>query len=225
MHCETTMSFHNEIKHAQVKLHLKTSTDDLKTMINNINLMLKNQIHNHLSAWDENKIRFSTECRKLIFQQLTAFVNSYVIKQIMSQYQFLTKRSIVLSSCVDIFIIIMSLFCSHKIQKRLYTKESLLIENVYVLCHSYSFWHSLKWTHVRATVDYMKEKILRRIKTSSLYKRFIRHVVDIKSFWRRSRAVFCRLLNHQYQEHTAIRKQSRRYLKTIVLFRRTRIVW
>ncbi len=93
------------------------------------------------------------------------------------------------------------------------------------LCHSYSFCHSLKWTHARATVGYMKEKILRRIKTPSLYERFTRHVVDIKSSRRRLRAVFCLLLNHQYQEHTAIRKRSRKCLKTIVFSRRTRIVW
>jgi hypothetical protein len=93
-----------------------------------------------------------------------------------------------------------------------------------MLCHSYSFCHSLKWTHARATVDYMKEKTLRRIKTSSLFERFTRHVVDVKSSRRRSRAVFCLLLNHQYQEHTAIRKRSRRWLKTYVLSRQTRVV-
>jgi hypothetical protein len=50
LHFETTMSFRNEIEHVQLKRHLKTSTDDFKTMIDNINLMLKNQIHNHLIA-------------------------------------------------------------------------------------------------------------------------------------------------------------------------------
>ncbi len=131
LHFETTMSFRSEIEHSQLKRHLRASTDDLKTMIDNISLMLKNQIHNHLIQWDENKIRFSTECQKLIFQQLAAFVISYVIKQMMSQYQLLTKRSIALFSCIDIFIITMSLLCSHKMQKRLYKEESLLIENVH----------------------------------------------------------------------------------------------
>ncbi len=42
LHFETTMSFRNEIEHAQFKRHLKASIDDLKTMINNINLILKN---------------------------------------------------------------------------------------------------------------------------------------------------------------------------------------
>jgi hypothetical protein len=131
LHFETTMSSRSEIEHSQLKRHLRASTDDLKSMIDSINLMLKNQIHNHQIAWNENKIRFSTECRKLIFQQLTAFVTFYVIRQMMSQYQLLTKRSIALFLCIDIFVIIMSLSCSHKMQKRLYQKESLLIEDVY----------------------------------------------------------------------------------------------
>ncbi len=131
LHFETTMSSRSEIEHSQLKRYLRASTDDLKTMIDSISLMLKNQIHNHQIAWNENKIKFSAECRKFIFQQLTAFVTSYVIRQMMSQYQLLTKRSIVLSSCIDIFIIIMNLSCSHKMQKRLYQKESLLIEDVH----------------------------------------------------------------------------------------------
>ncbi len=67
LHFETTMSFRNKIEHAHFKRHLKASIDDFKTMIDNINLMFKNQIHNHLIAWNENKIRFSIECQKLIF--------------------------------------------------------------------------------------------------------------------------------------------------------------
>jgi hypothetical protein len=50
LHFETTMSSHSEIEHAQLKRYLRASTDDLKTMIDSINLMLKNQIHNHLIA-------------------------------------------------------------------------------------------------------------------------------------------------------------------------------
>jgi hypothetical protein len=50
LHFETTMSFRNKIEHAHFKRHLKASIDDFKTMIDNINLMFKNQIHNHLIA-------------------------------------------------------------------------------------------------------------------------------------------------------------------------------
>ncbi len=99
------------------------------------------------------------------------------------------------------------------------------INSYYMSCHSYSFCHSLKWIHAKATVDYMKKKTFREIKTSSLYERFIRHVVDIKSSRRRFRVVSRLLFNHQYQEHTAIRKRSRKCFKIIVFSRRIRIVW
>jgi hypothetical protein len=50
LHFETTMSSRSEIEHSQLKRYLRASTDDLKTMIDSISLMLKNQIHNHQIA-------------------------------------------------------------------------------------------------------------------------------------------------------------------------------
>jgi hypothetical protein len=48
LHFETTMIFRSEDEHAQLKRHLRAFIDDLKTMMNNINLLLKNEIHDHL---------------------------------------------------------------------------------------------------------------------------------------------------------------------------------
>jgi hypothetical protein len=110
---------------------LRAFIDDLKTMMNNINLLLKNEIHDHLIEWNENKIRYSVECRKSIFHQLSAFVTSYAIKQMLSQLKLLTKRTIVISLCTDVFIKTMRLSCNHKMQKRLFQNESLLVENVH----------------------------------------------------------------------------------------------
>jgi uncharacterized membrane protein len=110
---------------------LRASIDDLKTIVNNISLLLKNEIHDHLIEWNENKIRYFVECRKSIFHQLAAFVIFYAIKQMLSQLKLLTKRTTVISSCTDTFIKTMRLSCSHKMQKRLFQNESLLIENVH----------------------------------------------------------------------------------------------
>ncbi len=131
LHFETTMIFRNENEHAQLKRHLRASIDDLKTIVNNISLLLKNEIHDHLIEWNENKIRYFVECRKSIFHQLAAFVIFYAIKQMLSQLKLLTKRTTVISSCTDTFIKTMRLSCSHKMQKRLFQNESLLIENVH----------------------------------------------------------------------------------------------
>jgi hypothetical protein len=40
---------------------LRASIDDLKTMIKYINLLLKNEIHDYLIEWNENKIRYFVE--------------------------------------------------------------------------------------------------------------------------------------------------------------------
>ncbi len=131
LHFETTMISRSENEHAQLKRHLRAFIDDLKTMMNSINLLFKNEIHDHLIEWAENKIRYSVECRKSIFHQLSAFVTSYAIKQMLSQLKLLTKRTIVISLCTDVFIKTMRLSCSYKMQKRFFQNESLLVENVH----------------------------------------------------------------------------------------------
>jgi hypothetical protein len=133
LHFETTMTSRSENEHAQLKRHLEASTEDLKTMMNNIKLLLINQIHDYLIALNDVKLRYSTHLRKPIFQQLFAFVVLNVINMMLSQYQLLTNQTIALSRCINVFTRIMRLLCSHKMQKRLYEKESLLIEDV----HSY----------------------------------------------------------------------------------------
>jgi hypothetical protein len=110
---------------------LRAFIDDLKTMMNNINLLFKNETHDHLIKWNENKIRYFVECRKFIFLQLSTFVTFYAIKQMLSQLKLLTKRTIVIFLCTDVFIKTMRLSCSHKMRKRFFQNKSLLIENVH----------------------------------------------------------------------------------------------
>jgi multisubunit Na+/H+ antiporter MnhG subunit len=76
-------------------------------------------------------MRYSIELRKSIFQQLFSFVTSIALWKILSQYKKLIERSTVISACTKVFIIIIELSCSHKIQERLYDEKSLLIEDVH----------------------------------------------------------------------------------------------
>jgi hypothetical protein len=117
---ERTMIFRSEDEHAQLKRHLRAFIDDLKTMMNNINLLFKNEIHDHFIEWNENKIRYFVECRKFIFHQLSALITFYAIKQMLSQLKLLIKKTIVIFFCIDVFIKTMKLFCNHKMQKRLF---------------------------------------------------------------------------------------------------------
>ncbi len=131
LHFETTMTFRSESEHAQLKRHLESSIENLKIVMNNIKLLLINQIHDHIIALDEVKNRYSAHLRKFIFQQVFAFVALNVINLMMSQYQLLTNQTTALSRCTSVFTKTMRLSCNHKMQKRLYEKDSLLIEDVH----------------------------------------------------------------------------------------------
>jgi hypothetical protein len=67
LHFEITMTSRSESEHAVLKRQLITSIEDLKTVVNEINLLLINEMHNHLIAFDEVKTRLSNDFRKLIF--------------------------------------------------------------------------------------------------------------------------------------------------------------
>jgi hypothetical protein len=131
LHFDTTMTSRDEKAHAVLKRQLGTSTKNLKTMMNDINLLFINEQHNYLIDLADARMRYSTELRKSIFQQLFSFVTSIALWKILSQYQKLIERSTVISACTKVFIIIIELSCSHKIQERLYDEESLLIEDVH----------------------------------------------------------------------------------------------
>jgi hypothetical protein len=70
------MTSRDESEHAVLKRQLKSSIDDLKTMMNEINLLLINEHHNYLIEMKEAKMRYFIELRKFIFDQLTSFVTS-----------------------------------------------------------------------------------------------------------------------------------------------------
>lgn len=67
LHFETTMTLREEDAHVVLKHQLKTSTENLKVVINEINLLLINQYHNHLIVFAETKSRFLIDFRKSVF--------------------------------------------------------------------------------------------------------------------------------------------------------------
>ncbi len=131
LHFDTTMTSRDESEHAVLKRQLRSSIDDLKTMMNEINLLLINEHHNYLIEMKKTKMRYFIELRKFIFDQLTSFVTSTALWKILSQYKRLIECLTIISACIRIFIIIIELFCFHKIQNRMYEEECLLIEDVH----------------------------------------------------------------------------------------------
>jgi hypothetical protein len=131
LHFDITVTSRDEKAHAVLKRQLESFIDNLKTVIDKINLLLINEQHNYLIDINDAKLRYSIELRKLVFDQLTSFVILVVLWKILSQYKKLIERSTIISFCIRVFIIITELSCSHKIQKRLYETNNLLIEDVH----------------------------------------------------------------------------------------------
>jgi hypothetical protein len=127
LHFDITVTSRDDNAHALLKRQLEKSIDNLKTVMNEINLLLINELQNYRIDLDDDRIRYSMKLRKTIFQQLQSFVIIVALKKINSQYQMLIKRSIILFRCTNVFIITTELSCSHRIQKQLYQQESILV--------------------------------------------------------------------------------------------------
>ena len=102
LHFETTTTSRNESGHAVLKRQIGFSSEDLKTMIDEIVLLLINELHNYIIVFEEIKSRYLLDFRKKVFNQLTAHVTPYAIRRILIQYDILTERATVLNSCTKI---------------------------------------------------------------------------------------------------------------------------
>jgi hypothetical protein len=131
LHFDTTMTFRDEKEHAVLKRQLESSTRNLKTVMNDINLLLINEQHNYLINMTKTKMRYSIELWRSFFDQLASFVTSVALWKILSQYKKLIEQLTVISACIDVFITTTELSCSHKIQQRLFNENCILIENVH----------------------------------------------------------------------------------------------
>jgi hypothetical protein len=80
----------------------------------------------------DQKIRYSLNLRKRIYQQLTSYITHYALRKISHQYDLLTKRSTIIKACINVFIIIIKMSCNHRIQERLYAeKEVIFLNNIH----------------------------------------------------------------------------------------------
>jgi hypothetical protein len=111
-----------------LKRRLESFAEDLKTMINEINLLLMNEYQDYLLKLADQKIRYSLNLCKRVYQQLTSYVTHYTLRKISHQYDLLTKRSTIIKVCINVFIIIIEMSCSHRIQEKLYAKKNYFFE-------------------------------------------------------------------------------------------------
>ena len=131
LHFETITTSRNETGHAALKRQLKSSIENLKTMIDDINLMLMNEYQNHLIKFNEIRIKLFMKFRKSIFQHFVVYVISTVLRKMIPQYELLIEQSTILLFCIDVFIIFTGLACSHKMQEKLYEKNDFLLNDIH----------------------------------------------------------------------------------------------
>ena len=68
-----------------LKRNLRFSTDDLKKIVDCIELMLLNQRNDYLIVFDEVKMRLAHDLRLPIFRDLHAQIIPFALRKILSQ--------------------------------------------------------------------------------------------------------------------------------------------
>jgi hypothetical protein len=140
-----------EEEHAKLKRALETFTEDLKKMINVIELILKNERSKYLIAHEEEKARLSRSClivalknlqirRKsrsclvIKLKNLKIYISSYVLKLIRKQidkYLRIRNAEKSLSACTKIYEKSMKFFCAHVVKRRVEKNDVLHLEDVH----------------------------------------------------------------------------------------------
>ena len=98
--------------------------EDLKTVVDFIDLLLINQHQSYFLNLKKKKVRLSHRFRLSIFICLLTRVTFYALKQIYQQYFLITSTFTALPACINVFIIVIELSCSHRIQQRMYDHET-----------------------------------------------------------------------------------------------------
>ena len=132
LHFGIISTFRRERVHAVLKRNLIISTEDLKTMVENLDFMLINQRHDYLIAAEEVKVRYSMDLKIDAFRNLIAFVISYALRKILGEYKRLIDQPTVFFACIKAFSTFLGLPCVHVIQERLTSNgNGLMIEDVH----------------------------------------------------------------------------------------------
>jgi hypothetical protein len=84
LHFDIIITSREKDAHAILKRQLNVSIEDLKTIINEIDLLLMNKYSNHTLVIENAKIRFSFELRLSIYQLIASYVIYVVIRKIHS---------------------------------------------------------------------------------------------------------------------------------------------
>ena len=115
-------------------------TDNLKLIVDKIDILLFNQRSNYLLIFDEIKMRLSQKLRFLIFRDLINFITLFALRKIFQKYKTLTTNSTILLRYFQSYFIKFDLSCKHIIQERIFKSS-----NIIKLKNIHSHWRFIKF--------------------------------------------------------------------------------
>ena len=108
-----------EGSNATLKRELGSSVGDLKSVVDNLELMLMNQCHDYIGAIQMAQTRLPFRLPAPILRDLIAYVTPYALHRIIEQYDLITITEGPLPPCTNVFTGTMGLPCAHRIQERI----------------------------------------------------------------------------------------------------------
>ncbi len=159
--------------HRVLKHNLKFFIDDLKMMMNNIEILLMNQRKEYATKFDETKIRVSFDLKISSFKDLISHVISHALRMIFNQY-VLIDQSNYSSVCTHFWIIVSNLSCSHLIKNRIRSSTKiLLLENVH------QHWYFVKFITTSRIIDSLL--LIQESAVARDRKRSVRSIIESSS--------------------------------------------
>ena len=140
-HFRILIIFRVENDHRVLKSIFKFFTDDFKTIVDRLKILLKNQYENYIIKFEQVKMSIAFNLSKELMKNLIKKISLYALQKIRKQWKHVKKTAIdskkkkyeTLKFCSKSYVIIMKLFCCHMIQKCITTsKVKLLLKNVHV---------------------------------------------------------------------------------------------
>ena len=113
-------------------MYIKTDINNLKLIIDKIDLLFINQQNDYLIDFEKIKMRLFKILRQSIFRDLIEYVILYALQKIYTKYKALTNVSNVFFRCSKTYTIKSDLLCNYVISKLMFNFSDVLkLKNVH----------------------------------------------------------------------------------------------
>lgn len=119
LHFNNHATSRSEGSHAKLKRGLMSSTGDLKTVVDSLELLLVNQYQDYVLAIESAKARLPHSLQLPLLRELVGHVTPFALLRILDQFHMLTRGG-PLTRCTKTYTTTMGLPCVHKIQERVF---------------------------------------------------------------------------------------------------------